>query len=153
MAYFENNIFKVESAGATGYCLAGWGFATTGIIDNNGFISCANGVMGSNIYDHANSGATTPSVQSTITDLNGLSQASSNVQNGVDSVTIGFETDSVPTNGNWALPDYKLSGGSTTEVTQGGIVGSTESPAWSFSIDYDNTSRTSPWSIGAFEKD
>lgn len=38
-------------------------------------------------------------------------------------------------------------------VSQGGIAGSSQDPAWSFVNDINDTTRTAPWSIGAYEYD
>lgn len=49
--------------------------------------------------------------------------------------------------------DWSLSGTPDTNVTQGGIDGASSGENWGFNTDKDGNTRTSPWSMGAYEHD
>lgn len=129
--YIQNNILYASATGGT--CVyAGSATQKPHTLANNSMFNCATNyyLEASTAYSHANIGTA------------GMTASSGNLE--YDMVGASCFTNT----GSW---DWSLTGSCATSVTQGGLNGSTLS--WGFTTDYARSTRTAPWSIGAFERD
>jgi hypothetical protein len=127
----ENNIIYSPNAGGT--CVyAATATQKPAVIANNSMFNCA-----TNYYLEA----TTPYSLANL-GMSGITTTSGNLE--YDMVGASCFTNM----GAW---DWSLTASCGTNVRQGGLDGSANS--WGFTTDFTRSTRTAPWSIGAFERD
>ena len=156
----ENNIV-FTTGGSTRLCLWEGNDTNPGALRNNDLFDCPDAYYAA----FAASSGTCPFYVGSdcYTDIADVNDASLITQGTADSASGNVSVDPLfvdvdgvdddPATVEDNLWYFRAVGTSPCTVTQGGLDGTVQSPAWGIFLDKDGNVRTAPWSIGAYEYD